>query len=336
MPAVYGELSQHKSVYSEIADIHFLHALKVNLKQLETVALVAKLGSLSRVARSLGTAQSLVSRSIGQIESEWGDRLFERTGRGMVLSEFGKRIFPEIELLLAQAARLNDEIRNAAGVPAGLVRLGVLPSMTRRLIPRLFADLREAAPGVRLRVVEGFSGQLDEQLDSGHLDLAVINRYGPSPRQNEDVLATVANYLIGAPDHPLANRPAVDFKDLDGVPLVLPPAPNGLRLILDQHARQQSVTLDVAIEVESLNAMKEVALSGHALTILPQLAIDDEVSAGRLAAAEIVNPRLPRSISLGLTQHHPLSRAARLVLSRLHELIPPMTRPEWKEKRARR
>ncbi|WP_061958437.1 LysR family transcriptional regulator [Cupriavidus pauculus] len=308
----------------------------MNLKQLETVALVAKLGSLSRVARSLGTAQSLVSRSIGQIESEWGDRLFERTGRGMVLSEFGKRILPEIELLLAQSARLNDEIRNAAGVPAGMVRLGVLPSMTRRLIPQLFADLREAAPGVRLRVVEGFSGQLDEQLDTGHLDLAVINRYGPSPRQNEDVLATVANYLIGAPDHPLANRPAVDFKDLDGVPLVLPPAPNGLRLILDQHARHQNVTLDVAMEVESLNTMKEVALSGHALTILPQLAIDSEVSAGRLAAAEIVNPRLPRSISLGLTQHHPLSRAARLVLSRLHELIPPMTRPDWPEKGARR
>ena len=308
----------------------------MNLKQLEAVTLVAKLGSLSRAARALGTAQSLVSRSIGQIESEWGDRLFERTGRGMVLSEFGKRIFPEIELLLAQSARLHDEIRNAAGVPAGMVRIGVLPSMTRRLIPRLFANLRETAPGVRLRVVEGFSGQLDEQLDSGHLDLAVINRYGPSPRQNEDVLATVANYLVGPRDHPLANRPVVDFKDLDGVPLVLPPTPNGLRLILDQHARQQGVTLEVAIEVESLNTMKEVALSGHALTILPQLAVDDEVCAGRLGAAEIVNPKLPRSISLGLTQHHPLSRAARLVLSRLHELIPPMTRPDSMERGARR
>lgn len=311
-------------------------AEKVNLKQLETVALVAKLGSLSRAARAMGTAQSLVSRSIGQIELEWGDRLFERTGRGVVLSEFGKRIFPEIELLLAQSARLHDEIRNAAGVPAGMVRIGVLPSMTRRLIPRLFADLRDTAPGVHLRVVEGFSGQLDEQLDSGHLDLAVINRYGPSPRQNEDVLATVENYLVGVPGHALASQPVVDFRYLDGVPLVLPPAPNGLRMILDQHARQQNVTLDVALEVESLNAMKEVALSGHALTILPHLAVDDEVCAGRLVAAEIVNPKLPRSISLGLTQHHPLSRAARLVLSRLHELIPPMTRPDWMERTERR
>ncbi|ODV42160.1 LysR family transcriptional regulator [Cupriavidus sp. UYMMa02A] len=299
------------------------------LKQLETVALVAQLGSLSRAARALGTAQSLVSRAIAQIESEWGDRLFERTGRGVVLSEFGKRIIPEIELLLAQSARLQDEVRNAAGVPAGMVRIGVLPSMTRRLIPALFADLRDTAPAVRLRVVEGFSGQLDEQLDSGHLDLAVINRYGPGPRQNEDVLATVANYLVSPPDHPLTAQPAVEFRRLDGVPLVLPPAPNGLRLILDQHARQQGVTLDVALEVESLNAMKAVALAGHALTILPQLAVDEEVASGRLAAAEIVKPQLPRSISLGLTQHHPLSRAARVVLSRLHELVPRVTGRDW-------
>uniref|UniRef100_Q470A9 Regulatory protein, LysR:LysR, substrate-binding protein n=1 Tax=Cupriavidus pinatubonensis (strain JMP 134 / LMG 1197) TaxID=264198 RepID=Q470A9_CUPPJ len=305
---------------------------KVNLKQLETVALVAELGSLSRAARALGTAQSLVSRAIAQIEAEWGDRLFERTGRGVVLSEFGTRIFPEIELLLAQSARLHDEVRNAAGVPVGMVRIGVLPSMTRRLIPALFADLRDTAPGVRLRVAEGFSGQLDEQLDSGHLDLAVINRYGPSPRQNEDVLATVANYLVSAPGHPLTAGPAVDFRRLDGVPLVLPPAPNGLRLILDQHARQQGVALDVALEVESLNAMKEVALSGHALTILPQLAVDDEVGAGRLAAAEIVKPQLPRAISLGVTQHHPLSRAARVVLSRLHDLVPHVTARNWSGK----
>ncbi|MGO4763289.1 LysR family transcriptional regulator [Cupriavidus sp. 2KB_3] len=294
----------------------------MNLKQLETVALVAEVGSLSRAARSLGIAQSLVSRAIAQIEAEWGDRIFERTGRGVVLSEFGQRIFPHVQLLLAQSARLRDEVKDASGVPFGQVRIGVLPSMAPRLIPTLFENLRATAPGVRLRVAEGFSGQLDEELESGHLDLAVINRYGPGPRQGEDVLAEVATYLICAPGHPLAGAPTVPFRKLDGLPLVLPPAPNGLRSILDQHARQLGVSLDVALEVESLNTMKEVALAGGALTILPILAVDHEVAAGRLSAVEIVEPSLPRTIALGVTRHHPLSRAARLVLARLHELVP--------------
>jgi DNA-binding transcriptional LysR family regulator len=298
----------------------------VNLKQLETVALVAEVGSLSRAARSLGIAQSLVSRAIAQIEAEWGDRLFERTGRGVVLSEFGQRIFPHVQLLLAQSARLRDEVKDAAGVPFGLVRIGVLPSMAPSLIPALFENLRATAPGVRLRVAEGFSGQLDEELESGHLDLAVINRYGPGPRQDEDVLAQVATYLVCAPGHPLAGMPAVPFRKLEGLPLVLPPAPNGLRSILDQHARQLGISLNVALEVESLNTMKEVALAGGALTILPILAVDHEVVAGRLSAVEIVEPRLPRTIAMGVTRHHPLSRAARLVLSRLHDLVPEVAR----------
>ena len=79
--------------------------MAMNLKQLETLALVAELGSLSRAARTLGVAQSLVSRGIGQLEAEWGDRLFERTGRGVVLSEFGRRVMPQVELLLAQSAQ---------------------------------------------------------------------------------------------------------------------------------------------------------------------------------------------------------------------------------------
>ncbi len=267
-----------------------------------------------------------MSRAIAQIEAEWGDRLFERTGRGVVLSEFGQRIFPHVQLLLAQSARLRDEVKDAAGVPFGQVRIGVLPSMAPRLIPALFENLRASRPGVRLRVAEGFSGQLDEELESGHLDLAVINRYGPGPRQGEDVLAEVATYLICAPGHPLAEVPTVPFRKLDGLPLVLPPAPNGLRSILDQHARQLGISLDVALEVESLNTMKEVALSGGALTILPILAVDHEVATGHLSAVEIVEPRLPRTIAMGVTRHHPLSRAARLVLSRLHELVPEVAR----------
>jgi LysR family nitrogen assimilation transcriptional regulator len=294
----------------------------VNIRQLEMLVLVAEGGSLSRAAKSLGIAQSLVSRTIAQLEAEWGDRLFERTGRGVVLSEFGRQIFPHVELLLAQSARLQDVVKDAAGVPIGVVRIGVLPSMARGLVPALFEDLHASAAGVRLHVAEGFSGQLDEQLASGRLDMAVINRYGPGPRQDEDVVAHVATFLVCTPAHPLARKRAIAFRELAGLPLVLPPAPNGLRSILDQHARQQGVALDIVLEVESMSTMKAVAMGGHAMTLLPRLGVDQEIARGQLAVVEIVDPPLPRAIAIGVTRQHPLSRAARLVLSRLHDLVP--------------
>ncbi len=142
------------------------------------------------------SATSASVSSCFRFEAEWGDRLFERTGRGVVLSEFGRRVMPQVELLLAQSARLRDEIKDSAGVPSGVVRIGVLSSMARQLVARLFESLRARAPGVRLHFTEGFSGQLDEQLASGRLDIAVISRYGPAARQDEDVMGQVTTYLV--------------------------------------------------------------------------------------------------------------------------------------------
>lgn len=122
----------------------------MNLKPLTTFCLVAELGSLSRAATTAGMAQSLVSRHIAQLEAQWGDRLFVRTGRGMALSAFGRQMQPEVKRVLEQVSHLDTLAREAAGVVAGTVHVGVLPSMARQLLPLLFADLRERAPLVRL------------------------------------------------------------------------------------------------------------------------------------------------------------------------------------------
>lgn len=82
----------------------------------------------------LDTAQPAIGRQIGQLEREWGGRLFHRTGRGVALTELGEPVLPRAKSLLAQAAELVDEIKGTAGVPSGDVRIGVLPSLSQPLI----------------------------------------------------------------------------------------------------------------------------------------------------------------------------------------------------------
>jgi DNA-binding transcriptional LysR family regulator len=297
--------------------------MTMDLKKLELFMLVAELGSLSRAAKAADMAQSLVSRNIAQLEQEWGDRLFQRTGRGVVLSDFGRFVQPEVRVLLDQASRLQSAVKEAAGVPTGTVHVGVLPSMSRRLVTQLFEAMQKAAPAVRLHFIEGFSGYLDEQLLSGRLDFAVINRYGPSPDRGEDVLGYVDTCLIGSKDR-LPFQEAVTFQELSDMPLVLPAAPNGLRSILDQTSRQKGVALNIALEVDTLSAMKDVALSGVACTVLPLFAVSDEVAAGRLCAAKIVDPGIRRTITLSITRQRPLSSAARLAVSKMRALATAM------------
>ena len=294
----------------------------MNLRQLRTFVCVAEHGSLARASIATDQAPSLVSRQIGALESEWGDRLFVRTGRGMTLSDFGRRMLPEVKAAMEQMVRLESVAREAAGVPIGTVHLGVLPSLARLLLPLLFSDLRRTAPAVTLRAAEGFSGNLDEQLSSGRLDVAVINRYGTSVLRGEEVLGTADTYLIGKTGNPLLGERNVPFKALTGLPLVLPSVPNGLRVMLDQLSRRHGVPLQVVMEVDSSVSMKSVALSGHAFTLLPLMAVKEELALKTLGAAKVIKPALPRTIALALTTHRPLSRAARHVAARVRNLAP--------------
>jgi len=296
----------------------------MNLKQLQSFVQVADQGSLARAAAATDLAESLISRRIAALEGDWGDRLFERTGRGMALSDFGRRMLPEVRAALEQVERLGEVARESAGVPTGTVHVGVLPSLSPQLLPLLFADLRAQAPGVSLHATEGFSGNLDEQIASGRLDVAVINRYGPTVARAEEVLGTADTWLIGRPGSALLGGDTVPFKALAGVPLVLPAAPNGLRVMLDQLSRRHVVRLDVVMSVDSSSGMKDVARSGHAYTLLPLMAVQEEIARGTLAAARVVKPGIRRTVALALTTQRPLSRAARHVAARIRALAPPL------------
>lgn len=292
----------------------------MKFNQLNTFLLVADMKSLTRAAVASDMAQSLLSRQIAMLEREWGRRLFDRTGRGMALSDFGRRMYPEVKQIVDQMRQLDASASEAAGVLTGTVHVGVLPSLSRQLLPMLLADIREHAPALRLHVMEGFSGTLDEHLASGRLDMIVVNRYGSSALRGEDVLGKVETFLIGKTGQLKTAGKTMPFRALSGVPMVLPAVPNGLRTTLDLLSRVHNVTLDIVMEVDTATAMKDVAASGHAFTLLPITAVAEEVKAGALSACRVVGPGIRRTVALSLTRQRPLSEGARLVATRVRVL----------------
>lgn len=235
----------------------------------------------------------------------------------MTLSDFGRRMYPEVKRVIEQARALDVIAHQQAGVITGTVHVGVLPSLARPLLPMLLADIREQAPLLRLHIMEGFSGVLDEQLASGQLDMIVVNRYGSSAPRGEDMIGKVETCLIGKPGSPELTAETLPFLALAGIPLVLPALPNGLRSSLDVLSRRHNVPLEIVMEVETVTAMKDIAVSGHAYTLLPMTAVAQEIAAGQLSASRLVSPGIRRTIALSLTRHRPLSEGARFVSSRV-------------------
>ena len=217
----------------------------MDLERLSFFVQVAELGSFSKVAHVTGVDQSVISRKITALEQDCCGRLFHRNSRGVTLTEFGERVLPRIKALLSDAERLGSELKTSAGVPAGTVHIGVMPSLAHPALGILLRQVRARFPGVHLAVLEGSGGQLDEWLASGRVDFAILSRYGASAPAGEEALALVDTCLVGKPGNPLTRAPQVEFSRLDGIPLILPSVPNGLRVALGRIAQQEHIALSV-------------------------------------------------------------------------------------------
>jgi LysR family nitrogen assimilation transcriptional regulator len=263
---------------------------------------IAELGSLTRAALFLNSNQSLLSRHLNALERECNARLFNRTGRGVALSDVGQRIFPHVKALLGDAEQLELEIRGEAREPAGRVTIGSLPSITNPIVGRLFKQLRTRHPGIQLKILEGSSGQVEEWLADARVDIAILYRYGKAAPEMEQALATVDSYLIGAAGDRLTKAAEVPFSALHELPFILPGAPNGLRTALDAIARQERITLVPAIEADSLPLMRSTVAEARLYTVLPVHAVWSEVQDGRLQAAKIISPEVQRIVSMAMAR----------------------------------
>lgn len=307
----------------------------MDLSKWELFSKVAEHGSLTRAAMMLDLAQSAISRQINALERECGGRLFLRTGRGVALTETGERILPRIRALLAEAEQIANDVRMTAGTPVGEVRLGVIPSIAYPLINTLVKRVRSQFPEVRLQLFEGSSGELDEMVTTGRVDIGVFYRYGKSLPANETSVAVVDTYLIGPIGDALTSGDTVRFSQLDGLAMVLPSAPNGLRTLLDQLMRRKNVAFTVPLEANSIPIMKDVVADGGGYTVMPLHAVLAEVQTGRLQASRLINPGIERIISLATTTHHPLTLAAREIANLTRRTADDLTeKGAWRQGRS--
>lgn len=278
---------------------------------------VAASGSFSKAATTLDMPQSMVSRNIAQLEQQCGQRLFRRTGRGAVLTDFGEQMLPRVARLVEEADALADDIRNARGQPVGEVLVGLLPSAVGQFSAPLFGAVREQLPGVRLHLVEGASAQLEEQLRDGRLDMAIALREDEASIGGAHVLARVPLHLVGRSGDTLVSKSNVALAALSGVPLVVPSRPHLLRARLDQLAADHALSLQVAVEADSVRLQYEIAAAGGGYAIASVL--PGQLDA-RLTSSRIVQPVLERFVVLAESPLRPHTRATLEVRRLIHLL----------------
>jgi len=299
---------------------------ELNLRALRVFVETAQLQSITRAAVSLGIAQSAVSRMVAELERRFGGRLFLRTGRGVAPTPLTLDLLPRIMSLLADAGELDERARYQSGSPAGLVILGLVPAWAGPIASRLLSGLREELPRVRLRVLEGYSGEIEEWLASGRIDIGMLNRYQRVRQIGHRRLLTSDMHLIGRPAsfrHISVPRDAepLTLRALGACPLVLPSRPNALRSALDAWQHDSGQVLNIVIEADAYSIIRRLLLDHDLFSILPAHAVAEELAAGMLAAERIHERELRQSVMLVPGSHRPSTQASRAVLQRIPGVV---------------
>jgi len=292
----------------------------MDIRQLTTFVEVAANGSYARTAAIIGVAQSALSRQVSALERGIGGRLFHRTGRGVVLTELGERMLPRARALVADAAAWQEAARGEGAEPHGEVTLGAVPVASRSLIAAIAGELHNSLPGIRLRALEGYSGQVEEWLASGRVEIAIYNRYRRGRVANAEALSRTEVELILRRDHPMARQREAPVRSLAEIPLALPVRPNSLTSVLTGLAASQHFDLDIRLEAGSTSLIKDVMLASSLATISPRGVFSREIASGELTAIPIVRPKIVQTTWMSVSSHHPPSDATGIVARLIRQM----------------
>jgi DNA-binding transcriptional LysR family regulator len=243
----------------------------VELKHLQALLGIADTGSFSAAAASIGTVQSNVSAHVARLERELDVQLVDRasgrlTEEGDVVVARARRVMSELEALVSDVTALREEV-------VGTVRLGVIGITGRWLVPQLFDLLRVRHPHIHLNIAEGSSVQLEQQLASGQLDLAVVT----FPLSGDEIMAAELfdEDLVAVlpPGHFLAEERPLPLERLAEVELLLPAPGTALRGEIDGATGPARVTLRPAMELDGVRLIASLAFDGYGPAILPATAV---------------------------------------------------------------
>lgn len=234
----------------------------MDLKQLDYFVHVAELGSFTRAASVLGVAQPALSRQVRALEVELRQTVLQRHGRGVTLTEAGTRLLAHSRGILQQVQRARQDLQDQRGAAAGLLSIGLPPSVGRTLTAPLVESFRAHFPKARVSMVEGLSTYTLEWLLQGRIDCAVV--YNATPSAAIDLLPVLeeALYLVSARGSSqrtaqLVGRPA-QLAEVAAHELVIPSRPHAMRMRLETALAEAGLKARVGLEIESVPAILDL------------------------------------------------------------------------------
>lgn len=250
---------------------------------------VARAGSLTAAAANLRYTVSAVSQQIGRLEDEAGQPLIERRARGVTLTEAGRMVVSHAEDIRRRLSAAHEELRDLAGLNAGVLRLGTIPTVTESFLPEAISTFRRQHPDVDLRIQSAQLSDLERLLDTREIELGITWEREDQPSAghvSSTLIFRDPEVLLLPVGHPLATRAEVAISELKSEAWIVRSSAD-VAAVLQTTWEEANFAPTVTFEARSYQEAQAMVAVGMGVCLVPQLSTYDarrDVKVTRLRA----------------------------------------------------
>ena len=294
----------------------------MNIKQLEVFLAVAETGSFSKAANVRFITQSTVSQHISSLEEEFELPLFDRTGKGALLTEAGKLLATHAGKILVGIREAERELNRFKGLEEAVLKVGGSNIPADYMIPAALPRLLQRFPGLTITVCQGDSRGILDRLLKEEVELCIVGSFFPLEGIDFLPMGTEVIRLIVGSRHPWRKRKSVSISEIEAELLIFREPGSGTgKSVLETltWAGLNRANLKIKAVLGSNEAIKQAVMGGLGISFVSELSVKHELKRGELVFVDVDGVEIVRSFHLAIRSGRALSPAAQAFVTVMME-----------------
>lgn len=276
--------------------------------------------SMQAASEKLNVAPSSVSRQISQLEAELGAPLLERGHRKVKLTEIGELAVRYYREHMSHEEAFLSKLQDIRGLCAGTLAVAVGEGFINDSFSLVLQEYCKKNPGIRIEIEIGSTNSIQEMVADDIVHIGVTLDAPTHPKIRVRNVKEHSIYALVAPQHELARHEKIQLGDLVSQQVAMPCLGFRIRQLIREAEQKEGVSLTPQLTSNSILVLKNYALAGSGVTILPKVGLASEIEAGRLCAIPIISDSLLHASSQIVTRLGRQLPAAALAFMRQLEL----------------
>ncbi len=285
----------------------------MELYALQVFLTVATEKSFSRAAERLLRTQPAVSLALQRLETELGEKLIDRSGKDLMLTDAGRVVLHYARRFENLRSELENSLAELRDHSAGRLSIGANESTTIYLLQHI-ERYRRLYPKIKVQVRRSLSSKIPSELIDGNLELGVISYDPQDDRITSSVIYSDALAFVVSPKHRFASRRSVPITELGTEIFIAHNVLSPYREVVLREFQRHKVPLRMEVEMPTIETIRRLVQGNQGVAFLPRMCVEQEIAQKSLCEVKVKELHVERKIRLVYPTRRALSHAARAFL----------------------